>query len=112
MNKTLLICLFFLLSIPSFGQENKIIDNTSKLEAIAKKLDVENPPMLILRLGREEVRIEKKDLFDIGQNRILRIEVYERAIQLKNYYAENGAFVVYPRKEFKKEFKTKYLVYK
>jgi hypothetical protein len=112
MNKTLLICLTLLLSTPSFGQQNKNMDNNSKLEAVTKKLDGERPPMLVLKLGREEVLIEKEDLLGIGQNKILRIDAFERAIQLKNHYAENGAYVVYPRKKFRKELKKKYLVYK
>ena len=109
MHKIILICLGILFSTNIFAQQSRDTSNISGIEIVVRKLDSTSPPLLRLKLGKKEVLIEKEDLYEIGLYKIQRIDVFERAIQLRKHYAKNGAYIVYPRKEYKKELKKKYL---
>lgn len=107
--KTILICIVFFFSIHVNAQQSNETSPDSSIAAIVKVLESDNPPLLILKLGRAYVQIDKNDLIEMGANKIQKIEVFERAIQLKSHYAKNGAYLVYPKKKYKKELKKKYL---
>ena len=109
MYKIIFVSLILLLSSNTFAQQSSDLSNDLKLESVIANLNRKSPPLLILKLGKKEVLIGKEDLLEIGPRKIQRIEVFERAVRLKQHYAKNGAYVVYIKREFKKELKKKYL---